>query len=131
MIKPLCWRTCREAEEIPYPKFYGVAYYDFLMRRMLFAPIPLNILVGWLIWLWHWVRIGCASWQYRHSLASEIIAKVRAEAREETIIRVERAKEQSITIGINRAMEWFDYLLANWNMPQEELLAKRKELLGE
>ena len=110
MKKPLCWRTCREVEETPYPKFYGVAYYDLLSCRMLFAPIPFNILVGWLIWLWTWVRIGCAGWQYRHSLASEVIAKVRAEANEETRIRVERAREQAERAGINKAMEWFDYL---------------------
>jgi hypothetical protein len=70
-VKPrrpfLVWATRREAEEIQYPKGYGVAYYDFCKNQLLFTPIPLNVLVGWSIWVWHWLRVGFASWCHRHS----------------------------------------------------------------
>ena len=41
-----------EAEAIPYPKGYGIAYYDFPTAKALFAPIPFNVLVGFLIINW-------------------------------------------------------------------------------
>ena len=80
-VKPkrpfLWWGTCREAEEIQFPKGYGVVYYDFPMHRLLFAPLPFNVIISWLIRLWCWVRVGCASSQYMSSIENKIRKTVR------------------------------------------------------
>ena len=62
----LWWGTVREAEQIQYPKGYGVAYYDFVQDRLLFALMPFNILIGGIIWFYRWMRIGFASWCFKH-----------------------------------------------------------------
>ena len=62
----LWWGEYREAEAIQYPKGYGVAYADLAKDKLLFVPMPFNILVGWFIWSYHWLRVGFASWCWRH-----------------------------------------------------------------
>ena len=56
----------QEAEMIQYPRGYGMAYVDWNSNKLIFAPIPFNIVVGALIWAWNWVRIGFARWCYTH-----------------------------------------------------------------
>jgi hypothetical protein len=62
----LLWIDDRLAESIPYPKGYGVAFKEWFTGRLLLAPMPFNILIGGLIWGYHWLRIGFASWCWKH-----------------------------------------------------------------
>jgi len=39
----------REGEEIP--RFYGVAFHDFVRHEYVCYPIPLNKIVAWIQWL--------------------------------------------------------------------------------
>jgi len=63
----LFWSDVSIGEQVVYPKGFGIAWYDFERARLLFAPIPFNLLVGALIWSWHWVRFGQAAWFERHT----------------------------------------------------------------
>lgn len=62
----LFWANYRQCERIQLPRGYGVAWKEWEKARLLFAPIPFNILVGLIIWTYHWVRIGVAIWFFRH-----------------------------------------------------------------
>lgn len=63
----LFWATQQEYESIQYPKGYGVAWRMWEKQELLFAPIPFNIVVGWLIFTYSWLRIGFAVWIYEHT----------------------------------------------------------------
>lgn len=63
----LFWVEKKTGEHLAIPAGYGVAYYDFETAKVLYAPIPFNILVGFLIWAWSWVRTGCTYWLYKHT----------------------------------------------------------------
>ena len=54
-------------ELIQYPKGYGIAYRDWSSDKLIFAPIPFNILIGVLVWSYLWLRVGFARslWQHR------------------------------------------------------------------
>jgi hypothetical protein len=62
----LFWSDYHEAEMIQYPRGYGVAYADLPKNRLLMAPMPFNILIGGLIWGYHWFRVGFAAWCWKH-----------------------------------------------------------------
>jgi hypothetical protein len=62
----LCWQGLIPGVMIAFPKGYGVAYYDLPTRRVLLAPMPLNILIGFAIWLYQWCRFGAAIFHYKH-----------------------------------------------------------------
>ena len=67
----LFWEDVQPYERIQYPKGFGlayaVAYHDFEGNRCLLVPMPFNLLVGFVIWVYQWMRHGCAGWFYRHS----------------------------------------------------------------
>lgn len=62
----LFWSSYAVGECIQYPKGYGIAYRDEACDRLLFAPMPFNILVGFLVWTYRWFRIGFAVWCWKH-----------------------------------------------------------------
>src|SRR3990167_2833237 len=45
-MKIIIKKAYREGMASPNP-FYGVAYQDYLTRYLVFAPIPLNIILSW------------------------------------------------------------------------------------
>jgi hypothetical protein len=62
----LFWSAYEVAEKIQFPRGYGIAYKDPERARVLFAPMPFNLMVGLVIWAYQWLRIGFARWCYRH-----------------------------------------------------------------
>lgn len=59
--RPLLFKaTYMVYSEIKFPRGYGVAYYNDVKAELLFAYIPFNILVGFAIHLWLWLRTGFA-----------------------------------------------------------------------
>jgi len=67
----LFWQERKFYERIIYPRGYGLAYAkvyrDIETDRLLFAPIPFNIAIGFAIWLYQWLRMGFARWCFKHS----------------------------------------------------------------
>jgi len=67
----LFWEDRKIGERIGYPRGYGLAYAkvyrDIETDRLLFAPIPFNIAIGFAIWLYQWLRMGFARWCFKHS----------------------------------------------------------------
>ena len=61
----LYWRGTKPELGLIFPRGYGVAWYDFNRDRVLMAPIPFNLGIGALVWLWYWFRYG-AYWFSRH-----------------------------------------------------------------
>lgn len=72
----LFWGDTHFSESISFPRGYGVAYVvvyeDILRRKLLFAPMPFNILIGGGIWLYHWLRVGFAAWCWRHTSRGKV-----------------------------------------------------------
>jgi len=66
----LFWVDDRMDAEIPYPRGYGVAWCEIWTGKLLLAPIPFNVLIGFSIWLWSWLRWGAARWFWKHSKAA-------------------------------------------------------------
>jgi hypothetical protein len=62
----LFWSSYAVEKHIQYPKGYGVAYRDWNSNRILMAPMPFNILIGFLTWSYDWTRMGFAGWCWRH-----------------------------------------------------------------
>lgn len=62
----LFWSDYVIYERIQFPRGYGIAWKDPERTKLLFAPIPINILIGFSIWVWHWLRIGMAKWFWKH-----------------------------------------------------------------
>lgn len=62
----LFWVTHHAGECLQFPRGYGVAYYDPNRAYALFAPMPFNVLIGVAIHIYHWFRIGCAVWFWKH-----------------------------------------------------------------
>lgn len=54
-------------ERLPLPKGFGVAWYDYMSARALMAPMPLNLLIGFLIWLYLWVKYSSTYWLVTHT----------------------------------------------------------------
>lgn len=63
----LFWAEYKVYKQIQFPRGYGVAYKDFLTDKILFAPMPLNLIVGAVIWIYQWTRIGFARWCFYHA----------------------------------------------------------------
>lgn len=63
----LFWCDYEIGERIQYPRGFGIAWRDLERDKVLFAPIPMNVFVGFSIWLWYWVRIGIAKWLWKHT----------------------------------------------------------------
>ena len=67
-VKPkrpfLFWSSRHEGEWFDFPKGFGlayaVAYEDPVRWRVLYAPIPFNVLIAGLIRLHFWVKVGAA-----------------------------------------------------------------------
>ena len=62
----LVWWTQHVGAEIPYPRGYGVAHRCWDRQELLLAPMPFNILIGGVIWVWQWLRVGFAEWCWGH-----------------------------------------------------------------
>jgi len=62
----LFWADRCINEWLSIPKGYGVAYRDFPRNRVLMAPMPLNIVVGSLIWLYKWIKYTYSYWLLGH-----------------------------------------------------------------
>ena len=68
----LFWSSrLHEAEAITYPRGYGLAYFDTIRARYLFALMPFNILVGAAIWMHGWLRFGFARWCWEHRVSKK------------------------------------------------------------
>ena len=67
----LFWSELHEAEAINFPRGYGIAWHDPVRARLLFAPMPFNIFVGFGIWLYHWARGNSANWLLKHSFLKD------------------------------------------------------------
>ena len=63
----LFWASYYESECLQFPRGYGVVYYSPNCNRVLFAPMPFNILIAVAIHIYHWLRTGFAIWLYRHN----------------------------------------------------------------
>ena len=62
----LFWSDYHVAEKVQYPRGYGIAHYVQESDKLLFAPIPFNIIIGFLIWSYKWARAGFAYWCHKH-----------------------------------------------------------------
>ena len=52
----------RISEGMVSPKYYGLTYYDYVRREAVCHPIPLNIIFGIGVNIWHRIRSGVSSW---------------------------------------------------------------------
>ncbi len=56
----LFWVERRAGDALNLPKGYGVAWADWSRHRLLYAPMPLNIIICCGMWLYYLVRAGAA-----------------------------------------------------------------------
>ena len=62
----LVWKDFRFEVLTKFPRGYGRAYRDYLRGRELLVPMPFNVVVGFMIWAYQWVRYGAEYWFSRH-----------------------------------------------------------------
>lgn len=62
----LFWAEHHTHECLQFPRGYGVAYYDRNRDKVLFAPMPFNVLIAGAIHIYRWFRVGCAVWFWKH-----------------------------------------------------------------
>jgi len=65
--RPLLFWVERDiGERLDLPKGYGVAWYDCARAKLLYAPLPFNLAIGFGIWLWAWFKTGAVRWMIKH-----------------------------------------------------------------
>jgi len=91
----LFWADYEVCMKIKFPRGYGIAYHDFSSDRLLFAPMPFNILIGFAIWAYHWFRMGFAVWCSHHRPRKEVKMVEHWEQKREELNRLHKELQQN------------------------------------